>query len=209
MSELTFKQRLLAAMGSLSYMQKGGKNNAQNYKFLEEADVKAGVNSACRQFDLVITELTLTPVGQPTPDAAVVSCFVRVSDVHSEQSVTSTGLGCGNNRGKAVMAANAVALKYAMTSLFQIATGDDPENDTKFQESKPAAVKTTPPKAPAASEKSLSVDAVLIAIELAGSLELLEGLKPAIVKHKADKEGFDKLSAAYRDRGKALKEKNS
>lgn len=203
--ELSFKQRLSNAGEDVAYAQKGGRNEAQKYSFLEEAEVKAKVNPTLRKHGLVITAVEYTPVGPQTPDSAVLSCTVTISDVFSDAAVRFQGMGCGSNRGKAVMAACAVSLKYAMTSGFQIATGDDPENDKRFPEPSNQKVKSVvePTPKPAAPE---TLNTMYQRIVNADTAAALQSLKQPIyeLQGKATKEDFAGLVDTYKDKAKAL-----
>lgn len=205
--ELSFKQRLSNAGEDVAYAQKGGRNEAQKYSFLEEAEVKAKVNPTLRKHGLVITAVEYTPVGPQTPDSAVLSCTVTISDVFSDAAVRFQGMGCGSNRGKAVMAACAVSLKYAMTSGFQIATGDDPENDKRFPEPATKSKDAEPKPKPTATETPNSWVSVLYQrIVSADTAAALQALKQPIyeLQGKVNKEDFAGLVDTYKDKAKAL-----
>ena len=85
---------------------------------------------------------------------ATVKVNITLIDRDSDESVLITGIGSGQDSGdKAVMKAQTAAIKYAYMLSLSISTGDDPEADTRTDESTSVAPsrKTTPIKTTAKS----------------------------------------------------------
>jgi hypothetical protein len=203
-----FGVRLRKAATELDYLRKTGTNKAQAYSFVTEAHVKASVKPVLDKYGLVILSVNYEPMGPPTTDNCVLRCTVVIAcDGGSAQAVFS-GIGAGNNKGKAPMAACAASLKYALTSGFLIPTGDDPEADgspedgqENHQAPKPAADAVQ--KAPKADEVTEAT--MLARIQTAPNTEALVSLKPSVTAFQArDKEAFDRLCAAFRVKNKEL-----
>lgn len=145
----TFAQRLSDAGAEVAYLEKGGFNKHFKYSFLQEAEVKRRVGDALRKHGLVIAGITYTPMGEVTGQAAVLSCAVEITDLDFSRSVFFRGVGAGTDSSdKAPMKACAAGLKYALTSGFLIATGDDPEDDGGTKEYKTAKKSTKKEDAP-------------------------------------------------------------
>lgn len=126
MKEDCLHEKLLRAAARLEYLSKDGRNDFQNYKYVSEAKVKAAVRAALAAEGLIVRGVTMGVMTNSTPLSAVVTVCVTISD--GSQSVSFDGVGGDSDKsGKAVMKATAAAVKYALTTGFLIATGDDPE----------------------------------------------------------------------------------
>jgi hypothetical protein len=135
----TFAEKLLSVMADVSYLQKKGKNEHFKYSFVQEAQVKEAVSAALRKHGLFLDEVTYAPLGDAAGKACTLVCQVVISDDEGRK-VRYCGVGAGTDSGdKAPMKACAAALKYALTSGFLIATGDDPEADAKTDEPRGSA----------------------------------------------------------------------
>ena len=204
----TLGERVARAAGEVAYLQKTGKNEAQGYKFLSEAKVKEALNPALRKHGLYVSSVTHN-LGQMSFDYgedkkprafAQITTTVVVSAVNLPgEAIIGSGVGFGYDKGgsadKAVYKAQAGALKYALTSLFLIATGDDPENDGSDDKPAPTAPKSGPSEADLVSN-----------IKAAETLERLQALKPAVLDLQAvSKESFDRVVAVYREVQKGFK----
>lgn len=202
--KLSFGERLHAAMDDLQYIQKNGHNKHFDYSFVQEADVKAAVSKALRANGLILADVEYHVVGECTGKAATLRCEVQISDMERTEYVSYQGVGAGTDSSdKAPMKACAAALKYALTSGFLIATGDDPEEDGgtaskgKTGTSKPST--NTPDPDPKA------LDDLLKSIKAAVGLTDLNKLKPKVAALRGS-DGYDKLADAFKTQGKALSE---
>jgi hypothetical protein len=191
-------------MADLEYIQKNGRNSHFNYSFVQEADVKAAVSKALRAHGFYISNIDYVPMGECTGKAAALRCELTLKDIHSDERVYFQGIGAGTDSSdKAPMKACAASLKYALTSGFLIATGDDPEEDggtagkAQGKTGKPANTNDTPdPDA---------VNVLTLAINTAAGLADLNKLKPKIAALRGT-DGYDKLADAFKAKGKALSE---
>lgn len=190
----TLGERLHAAAGKLAYLQKD-KDSTQGYTYVSEAAVKAAVNKVLGEVGLYISGIYYQPhefhMGQAEKNgkqqhwcSATVSCTVYISAVGlPDKEVSFMGLGQALDRGdiKTTMKAEAAALKYALTSAFLIATGDDPEGDTEIESAPPKGAKTP-------------IDSLKDWITTAPDIKVLEMAKEKIVA--AIKDGLDDAEAA-------------
>lgn len=202
---LSFGERLHAAMADLEWIEKKGYNKHFNYAFVQEADVKAAVSKALRAHDLIIGGVEYHSIGECTGKAATLRCEVTISDVDRSNHVSYMGVGSGTDSSdKAPMKACAAALKYALTSGFLIATGDDPEEDggtaTKGKTGNP---KTQ--EAPAQDVDPTAVENLTKAIAGTKNLPELNKLKPKVAELRGS-DGYAKLAEAFKAQGKALSE---
>lgn len=133
----TFHQRLSDAGAEVAYLEKGGFNKHFKYSFLQEAEVKRAVGAALRKHGLTMHSVRYHSIGEITCQSAVLGCNVRIGDGNEYAEFSGVGAGTDSS-DKAPMKACAAALKYALTSGFLIATGDDPEDDGGTKEDKSA-----------------------------------------------------------------------
>ncbi len=136
----TIAEKIAKAAEEIGRLEKDGYNKFHDYEYVTEASVKAAVGPALRRNGLYILDVSHTPVTNVAGvdfTKVLVMTVVTVSD--GINHVTSTALGSGTDKGdKAAYKAMAGGLKYALTSLFLIATGDDAEADGGKPEAKPA-----------------------------------------------------------------------
>ncbi|WP_196595110.1 ERF family protein, partial [Pectinatus frisingensis] len=100
---------------------------------INTAMVKQGICSIAVPEIVSIDEITTTKGN--IERLATVKINITLIDRDSDESITITGLGSGQDAGdKAVMKAQTAAIKYAYMLSFAIATGDDPEADSKTDE---------------------------------------------------------------------------
>jgi hypothetical protein len=149
----------------------------------------------------------------------VLKCTVTINGsggtlLSGEPGVVFTGVGAGTDSSdKAPMKACAAALKYALTSGFLIATGDDPEDDgedeTPEPKKRPAA---RAEKQPTEAAEGGGTDAAMkAALEIAecASVSELDAMIPELSKLKAKlaKADYETLSATFKAKKAELQEK--
>lgn len=120
----------------VGYMQKGGKNEAQGYKFLSDAQIMEKFNELFQKNKVLFTYASRITGTQPTPSGKQTLTNVEVDyeflDVESGENIFGTAAGQGTDPGdKGVYKAITGAIKYVFMKTFLIPTGDDPENDSK------------------------------------------------------------------------------
>jgi hypothetical protein len=135
-------KKLVKVMSECSHVIKNGQNDFHNYKYATAEDVLQKVNAS-------LTKHNIASVVSPTLDSmvevlnrnekkehlATISVQVHLIDGDSGESVDLFGIGSGQDAGdKAVMKAQTAAIKYAFMLSLCIATGDDPEADTRTDE---------------------------------------------------------------------------
>lgn len=146
-------KKLVKVMSDCDYVQKDGKNDFHNYKYVSAANILVKVNEALVKNGLasfatpeLISFEDVKTIKGNTEHLATVKMIVTVMDIDSDETIQIIGLGSGQDVGdKAIMKAQTAALKYAWMLTLNISTGDDPEADSSVDErmSKQAASTTT------------------------------------------------------------------
>lgn len=166
-------------MSKVAYVQKTGKNAFHGYKYAGEADLLDKLRPA-----MIEAGLLLLPSGQsvtPVDEHGNVTVSIAYTLAHKDGDVWPHPLvafGAGNDRNKngvgdkGVYKAITGANKYLLFKLFQIETGDDPDQDERQPE--PASRKTTERAAPqesvtAPGRQFASTDALLDAARAAAT----------------------------------------
>jgi hypothetical protein len=130
-------QALHEVMSKVSYVQKTGKNAFHGYKYAGEADLLEKLRPAMLEAGLLLIP-SIKGVS-PIDDHGVTTVQMEYTLIHKDGDIWPTvicaaGQGGDKNKNgvgdkglyKAITGAN----KYLLFKLFQIETGDDPENDT-------------------------------------------------------------------------------
>ena len=152
-------KKFVAVMQECSHVVKTGTNDFHRYKYATATDVLEKVNASLTKHGIAsvvipallsIQEVT-TSKGN-TERLATVEVTVTLIDSESGESFALKGLGSGQDAGdKSVAKAQTMALKYCYMASLAIATGDDPEADSKTDEAMNYAPKpsVTPTPSPA------------------------------------------------------------
>lgn len=161
MENTNIAKKLLVVMEDCAYVAKNGLNSFHKYKYATAEDVLQKVNEsltknkiACIAVPELVTFTDVTNLKGNTEHLATVKVEITLIDSDSGEEVKIYGMGSGQDAGdKAIMKAQTAATKYAYMLSFCIATGDDPEADSRtdennFAEAQNAAVKgkNTAPK---------------------------------------------------------------
>lgn len=128
-------------MSKVTYVQKQGKNDFHGYKYASEADLLEKLRPAMVEAGLMLIPSVdkVTEVDQHGNTTVLLSYTL----VHKDGDIWPHPIhaaGCGNDRNKTGVGDKGLykaltgANKYLLFKLFQIETGDDPENDSKQQE---------------------------------------------------------------------------
>lgn len=140
MENAKIAKKLVAVMSECSHVGKNGLNSYHQYKYATAEDVLCKVNEA-------LTKNKLASVVTPALDSVVdvvnlkgnkehlatISVKIELIDSDSGESIVLQGFGSGQDAGdKAIM--QTAAIKYAYMMSLCIATGDDPEADSKTDE---------------------------------------------------------------------------
>ena len=142
MENTKIAKKLVNVMNECSHIVKNGLNSYHQYKYATAEDVLLKVNEALtknRIASVVIAEIALmvvvTNLKGNTEHLATVNVQIKLIDSESGECVDFFGIGSGQDAGdKAVMKAQTAAIKYAYMLSLCIATGDDPEADSKTDE---------------------------------------------------------------------------
>lgn len=115
-------------MTDVGYIQKDKKNAHQGYTYASEKAIKESLHNALVKHGVIFQLSTSDP--RVENGVTWINCAYAFHDVESGESVTGIFLGSGSARDeKGHYAAVTGAIKYILTSIFLIPTGDDPEND--------------------------------------------------------------------------------
>lgn len=139
MEKQNLRTKLANVMQECHYIQKTGKNNFHGYNYVTSADVLDKVNTALLNNGIITTVIPalldfreVTTAKGNVEKHATVQVDVTLHDVHSNDTLTLSGIGSGQDTGdKAIMKAETAAIKYAYMLSLCIATGDDPEADER------------------------------------------------------------------------------
>ena len=133
-------KKLVTVMEACGFVKKNGVNDFHHYNYATSSDVLQKVNAALVKNGLcsvahpeLLDMLDVTNAKGNTEHLATVKVKIRIIDSdNADDYVELVGIGSGQDSGdKAVMKAQTAALKYAYMLSLNIATGDDPEGDTK------------------------------------------------------------------------------
>lgn len=203
---LCFADKMVKAGGLIGKLKKDGHNSFHNYDYVTEASVKAAVGPALREAGLYISSVTHTII--QTGDFSKVLCYTEVVVTDGASEARSGALGSGSDKGdKAAYKAMAGGLKYALTSLFLIPTGDDAEAD----EGTDKAAAKQPPNGVDIVPLKIQTDekAYDAALRIIGQMTEAAHIQPGstmLSKLKAglSAEEFEKVKAAFQAKRSAL-----
>ena len=159
-------KKFVEVMRECSHVVKTGTNDFHRYKYATANDVLEKVNGSLTRHGIasIVTPALLsvqdiTTAKGNTERLATVEVTVTLIDSESGETFAIKGLGSGQDAGdKSLAKAQTMALKYAYLASLAIATGDDPEADSKTDEattysqkssgtaSIPTATKSSTPK---------------------------------------------------------------
>lgn len=142
MENTKIAKKLVNVMIECGHIAKNGLNSYHQYKYATAEDVFLKVNSALTKnkiASVVIPEIAsmvdVINLKGNTEHLVTVNVQIKLIDSESGECVDLFGIGSGQDAGdKAVMKAQTAAIKYAYMMSLCIATGDDPEADTKTDE---------------------------------------------------------------------------
>ena len=135
-------KKFVEVMRECSHVAKNGTNSFHQYKYATAADVLEKVNASLTKHNLASVVIPSLLSVQEVSTAkgnierlATVEVSIMLIDSESGESLTLKGLGSGQDAGdKALAKAQTMAIKYCYLASLAIATGDDPEADSKTDE---------------------------------------------------------------------------
>lgn len=128
--------KLAQVMAKVGYVQKGGTNSAQGYKYVLASDVADKVRTALGELNVIMVPAQVDVVSEGTTPKGTQTIVTarytwRFIDGDTGETLDIQTLGSGADSGdKHVYKSSTGALKYALLTAFLIPTGDDPENDS-------------------------------------------------------------------------------
>jgi len=151
-------EAFLAIMNEVGYVQKLGKNTAQNYRYAGEADLIKALRPTLLKHGVLpptpseakveLADVTVTSDNKKTFRVVVNYTYV-FTHVPSGTNRVICAIGEGVDTGdKSSYKAATGALKYALRQAFLIETGDEPEANDISEEKK------SPPNSPTNGEKT-------------------------------------------------------
>lgn len=158
--KISLASKIAKVMQAVGYVEKGGTNAAQGYKFVQASAVADKVRAELVKLNISMTpsqvgivNMGLTPSGKQSTITLLYTW--TLTDGETGETLNFQSVGTGADSGdKAAYKAATGALKYALLTGFLIPTGDDPEADArtdeetweKAKEIVKGAVKTPGPK---------------------------------------------------------------
>ena len=134
--EPNLREKFAEVRRRLGYVQKRGHNERHNYNYVTAADLAGAVGDILAELGVVVIPQlqsisTETPRSSSERIARIVMNY-RFVDAKSGEELTVRVAGEGADAGdKAPYKAMTGALKYALLQSFLLATGDDPEDESK------------------------------------------------------------------------------
>ncbi len=155
-------KKFVAVMQECSHVVKTGTNDFHRYKYATATDVLEKVNASLTKHGIAsVVTPTLLNIQEVTTSKgnierlATVEVSVTLIDSESGESFAIKGLGSGQDAGdKSIAKAQTMALKYCYMASFAIATGDDPEADSKTDEAMIYSTKSSVASTPSPATKT-------------------------------------------------------
>lgn len=135
--KISLASKIAKVMETVGYVQKGGTNAAQGYKFVQASAVADKVRAELSKLQVSMTPTNIDVISEGlTPSGKQALLTLRftwtLTDGESGETISFQSIGTGADSGdKAAYKAATGALKYALLTGFLIPTGDDPEADAK------------------------------------------------------------------------------
>jgi hypothetical protein len=147
---------LHAVMAKVSYVQKDGKNSFHGYRYASEAALLGALRPAMIEEGIFL--IPSVSMVKPIDDHGNTHVEMEYTLVHKDGDVWPFSIraaGMGNDRAKngavgdkGVYKAITGANKYLLFKMFQIETGDDPENEAQEAPAPAFPTKPVPPPPP-------------------------------------------------------------
>jgi len=141
--KLNLRQKLVQIYQEIDYIEKGGTNTKQNYKFVKAADVLRAIRNAFAKWG-IYAETNYEPLGTydiktnsgGNMHTTSVRATIVLYDVESDETKIISGLGDGADPGdKGIYKAQTGATKNALRNGFLLPDEADPEADENVDSS--------------------------------------------------------------------------
>lgn len=164
MAEKTLIEKLVAVAQAVRYIEKGGSNSAQGYKFVGEAQVveavgpkllEQGVLAYPRHRVTDIRSFDRQKEGKPAPPMILTTIETTwvFTDGTDDIRVVTVGQGSDTGGDKGIYKAMTGSKKYGLLQALMIATGDDPEETRADEREERAAPASAPVRTNGAAEQ--------------------------------------------------------
>jgi ERF superfamily len=130
--------KLAAVMGVVSHVPKRGYNDFHKYRYVMEADLVGTIRPLLAASGIMIVpsvireefepNITTTRSGSMSMTRILVQYTITDGTDEIVMSIPGHGMDSGD---KGIYKAMTGSMKYALMKLFEVDTGDDPENDTR------------------------------------------------------------------------------
>jgi hypothetical protein len=209
---LNLRQKLALVRRRLSYVQKRGYNEAQQYRYVTAADIAGAVGDILAEIGVIVIP-RLDAIEHESAAGAGQLTRVIMSygfmDADSAEEITVKIAGEGLDHGdKGPYKAMTGALKYALMQSLLLATGDDPE-DERLDAHAPAAVAAVTISAREARHLRrllAETDTALERVLAYYKIDALEEMTPAIYRRAVD--ALMRKRALRQDKGGATNAQN-
>lgn len=201
MEKLNIFQRINYVMQDVSYIQKGDKKVANQYRYVSHDQVSSVFHEALTKHGIVmLPNVTSFKQDGNRTEVTIDISFVNIDDPVDQIKVTYFGYGIDTGDkgpGKAI----SYAVKYALLKTFCLETGDDPDHDQKVVH-EPANAKLEPSVIEMIDEEKLMASFLaeyskedpdqLKALLDKSAAHFKKSVKETILDCKADTKGFEK-----------------
>lgn len=160
---LSLYRKLAAILKAVERIEKDKKNEQGGYKYASEKAIKETMHPLFMEHGLILVPvaqdfISLTPpAGGKSSYITTLKCTFEIVDLETGAALRMEQLASGGDTlDKGTFKAVTGAIKYVLTTLFLIPTGDDPEGDDK------GASRTAPQarqQRPAADQEAVISDA--------------------------------------------------
>lgn len=139
MTEKKLISKLASIVSEVERIPKNGYNDFHGYHYATESDIKEVIRKEMAKRHLIMipdivkedTRQVTTAKGK-TEHLTTLEIIYYIYDGETGESIAFKGIGTGQDSGdKAVYKAQTGAIKYALTTLFLVPTGQDPEREGK------------------------------------------------------------------------------
>ncbi|RVU71934.1 MULTISPECIES: ERF family protein [Lactobacillus] len=130
--ELTLAEKIALATAEMGAIKKNGYNQGQHFRFISEADIKAGVRKAMGKYHFAIIPSNIKIIGQYERKTsrggslAFYDILQEFTITDGKESIKGVAMGTGSDSGdKALNKAMTIAFKNFEKQLFNVSDSDD------------------------------------------------------------------------------------
>jgi hypothetical protein len=197
--KMTFRGKLWRILTTIERIEKDKHNPQGNYKYASEAAIKERFHPLFAELGLLLVPVSVSDLQTMPPSggkSSYITTFIQTFDLLDLENGSTLSIQVpasgGDSLDKGVWKGLTGAIKYALTTMFLIPTGDDPEGEGVARERKRPEAKqaVSDPNAPIAEGQVKRLHAIVTAhkIDRAAARDVLkkygyESSKDIQVKH--------------------------